>query len=165
MQDPTRIDLGHDPREMRFRGVAYHGNTPFDVPYISHITDNLWVGGCEWGLVLPEDIKHVVSLYPWEKYTVEHELDSFREITMYDSLDQATEQVREIADHVNECRKTGQTLVHCQAGLNRSNLVAGAALIQGGMAPADAIALLRERRSPAVLCNHAFEEALLAWDA
>lgn len=162
--DPTRIDLGHDPRTRRFSGVAYHGDTPFDVPYISHITGNLWVGGCENGLVLPEDIQHLVSLYPWEQYTIQHELKSVLTVRMYDSLEQGIGQVRGIAEWVNACVADGPTLVHCQAGLNRSNLVAGAALILSGMAPRDAIALLRERRSPAVLCNGAFERHLLFWN-
>ena len=69
--DPTRIDISFDPRERRMRGYARHGNTPFDVPFVSQITDNLWTGGCEDGLVLPANIAHVVSLYPWETYRVE----------------------------------------------------------------------------------------------
>ena len=36
------------------------------------------------------------------------------------------------------------------------SLVAGAALVLSGMRPDDAIALLREKRSQAVLCNPAF---------
>jgi len=44
--DPTRIDIDLDPRVQRMQGVAYHGNTPFDVPYISKITDGLYQGGC-----------------------------------------------------------------------------------------------------------------------
>jgi protein-tyrosine phosphatase len=47
--------------------------------------------------------------------------------------------------------------------LNRSALVAGMALILDGWKPADAIALLREKRSPAVLCNPAFEQWLLSY--
>lgn len=66
-----------------------------------------------------------------------------------------------IADDVNRYLVEGKTLVHCQAGLNRSNLIAALALIRGGMAPAGAISLLRERRSPVVLCNEAFESWLL----
>jgi protein-tyrosine phosphatase len=162
LNDPTHIDIKFDPREQRMSGVAYHGNTPFDVPYISQITDTLWVGGCTDGLILPHHIEHVVSLYPWEQYTVRHEIKSVLSVRMYDSLDQAMGQVEGIADWVNVCRAAGTTLVHCQAGLNRSNLVAATALIRGGMAATDAVALLREKRSPAVLCNGAFEEWLLA---
>jgi protein-tyrosine phosphatase len=156
-EDPTRIALSLDPREQRMNGIAYHGDTPFDVTYISQITDNLWTGGCTNGLVLPDVIVHLVSLYPWEQYTVEHDIRSVLSVVMYDSEDQEFDQVDGIAAWVNVCRKDGPTLVHCQAGLNRSGLVAARALMLEGMSGADAVALLREKRSPAVLCNTSFE--------
>lgn len=171
MTDPTRIDITFDPRERRMRGTATHGMTPFDVPFISHVEGNLWQGGCANGLVLPTDIEHVVSLYKWERYTVEHELRSFTEITAYDSADgdgealggMSIEQVLAIAATVNEACETGVTLVHCQAGLNRSGLIAATALVLSGTCAtgAEAVALIRERRSPAVLCNPAFESWLV----
>jgi protein-tyrosine phosphatase len=162
--DPTKIDIRFDPREQRMRGYAAHGNTPFDVPFISQITETLWTGGCTDGLVLPDHIEHVISLYPWESYTIRHEAKSVLAIRMYDSLDQAMGQVEAIADWVNVCRADGPTLVHCQAGLNRSGLVAAMALIRGGMEAHEAILLLREKRSPAVLCNEAFQAWLFAYD-
>lgn len=61
-----------------------------------------------------------------------------------------------IAKLVNECRREGKTLVHCQAGLNRSALVTARALMLDGMSADDAITLLR-KRSPMVLCNLTFE--------
>lgn len=159
-EDPTRIQMDVDPREKRMNGIAYHGNTPFDVPYVSQITDDLWTGGCTNGLVLPTEIAHVVSLYPWEQYDVKHEVSSVLSVVMYDSEDQGFDQVDGIAAWVNVCRADGPTLVHCQAGLNRSGLVAARALTLGGMSGADAVALLREKRSPAVLCNASFAEWL-----
>lgn len=161
MTDPTYIPVEVDPREQRFRGIAHHGNTPFDVPFISHIDGNLWVGGCQQGLVLPAPILHIVSLYPWEQYAVTHDLRSALTVRMYDSVDQSIEQVEAIARWVNTCRADAPTLVHCQAGLNRSNLIAATALILDGMQPHEAILLLREKRSPAVLCNPAFQSHLL----
>lgn len=160
--DPTRIDLAADPRTLRFSGIAYHGNTPFDVPYISQITETLYTGGCMDGLVLPEAIVHLISLYPWEAYRSTHNVRSALSVRMYDSEEQAFDQVPHIARWVNACRADGPTLVHYQAGLNRSGLVAATALMLDGMSAADAIALLREKRSPAVLCNRAFERWLLA---
>lgn len=160
--DPTRIDISFDPTQQRMVGRAYHGNTPFDVPYISQITDDLWTGGCTDGLVLPDEIAHVVSLYPWERYTVRHEVRSVLSVVMYDSEDQGFAQVDAIASWVNVCRQDGPTLVHCQAGLNRSGLVAARALTLGGMSGAEAVALLRSKRSPAVLCNRSFEDWLVA---
>lgn len=162
--DPTRISLSTDPREQRMSGVAFHGNTPFDVPYVSEIADNLWQGGCATGLVLPAEIAHVVSLYPWEQYTALHDLRSALSVRMYDSADQGYAQVDAIAAWVNISRADGPTLVHCQAGLNRSSLVTARALMLDGMTARDAIALLRERRSPACLCNGAFETHLLSLD-
>ena len=126
--DPTKIDIDFDPTSKRMVGIARHGNTPFDVPFISQIEGNLWQGGCEVGLVLPDFIKHLVSLYPWEAYAVNHHLSSALEVRMYDSEDQAFDQVDAIAAWVKSCVADGPTLVHCQAGLNRSSLIAGRAL-------------------------------------
>jgi protein-tyrosine phosphatase len=165
--DPTAIELTTDPERQRMSGVAYHGNTPFDVPFISRITDDLWQGGCEDGLVLPREVKHVVSLYPWEEYTRLHVVDSWLQVRMYDSDDDSgadEETLVRLAKWINECRKTGVTLVHCQAGLNRSSLLTGLALVLDGMTATDAIELLRKTRSPAVLCNRAFEQWLLEFD-
>lgn len=159
-EDPTKISIVTDPLRRRMRGTAVHGNTPFDCPYMTNVEGRLWVGGCEAGMVLPHNISHLVSLYPWESYTVEHELKSTLAVRMYDSLDQAMEQVDVIARWVNVCCGDDDTLVHCQAGLNRSNLIAATALKLRGYSANAAIALLRERRSPAVLCNPAFEEHL-----
>jgi protein-tyrosine phosphatase len=55
----------------------------------------------------------------------------------------------------------GKVLCHCQAGLNRSSLISGLALILDGYEPEEAIRLLRTSRSPAVLCNGSFERWLL----
>lgn len=159
--DPTAIPLQLDPEHQRMRGTAIHGNTPFDVPYISRVTDTLWQGGCADGLVLPRQVEHLVSLYPWESYAVYHELRSTLKVRMYDSLGLPDEgQLVALVRWVQECRKTGITLVHCQAGLNRSGLLAALVLMDGGMTAEKAISVLREQRSPAVLCNPAFEEYL-----
>lgn len=159
--DPTAFDIDFDPTVQRMRGYAAHGNTPFDVPFVSQITDNLWQGGCETGLVLPYNIKHLISLYPWERYEINHELDTELYVRMYDSTSQGFDQVKVIAQLVNACRKSGPTLVHCQAGLNRSSLVATTALILSGMDNQEAVDLIREQRSPACLCNPSFERWLL----
>lgn len=162
LDDPTAFEIEFDPRVSRMRGTAIHGDTPFDVPFISQVTEDLWQGGCKNGLVLPSHIAHVVSLYPWERYTNDHTLKSMLSVRMYDSLDGPDpEQVISIATWVNVCRKTGPTLVHCQAGLNRSGMVTAVALILDGYDVTDAIALLRKQRSPAVLCNPVFEDWLV----
>lgn len=159
--DPTAFSIDFDPTVQRMRGRAVHGDKYFDVPFISEIVPGFYQGGCQNGLVLPTNIKHLVSLYKWEAYTVQHELLSTRTVTMYDSLEgPAREEILEIASHVNESRQTGDTLVHCQAGLNRSGLVAATALILEGYPADTAISLLRANRSDAVLCNPVFEQWL-----
>jgi protein-tyrosine phosphatase len=166
MTDPTYVPVVTDDRRnplvKRMRGYAIHGNTPFDVPFISEIEPGFYQGGCEQGLVLPGNIEHVISLYKWEQYTRHKGVKTFHEVTMYDSNEGPIyDNIVELATLVNECRKIGPTLVHCQAGLNRSGLVAGAALVLDGVSPKNAIKLLRENRSPAVLCNKTFESWLL----
>jgi protein-tyrosine phosphatase len=156
--DPTAIAIHSDPRRRRMSGVAAHGNRSFEVPFISRIAVNLWQGGCQTGLVLPPNIDHVISLYPWERYVVEHPIDSELFVRMFDATDMPDpNQIRNIAEWVNSCRRMGETLVHCQAGLNRSGLIVTYALMLEGMSASDAIALLRAQRSPAVLCNATFE--------
>lgn len=139
------------------------GGIRLNVPLISHIEDNLWVGGCINGITLDADFDTVVSLYKWEQYilgpnTTRHEF------TMYDDhYTEADDQLHMIADIVVEALDRGdKVLVHCQAGVNRSNLITALALIKKGRTPEEAIALLREKRSEVVLANSTFEDWLLA---
>ena len=62
--DPTRIDIEFDPQRQHMVGVSAHGYQRFDVPFISEVLPDLWLGGCEDGLILPGFIKNLVSLYP-----------------------------------------------------------------------------------------------------
>lgn len=167
--DPTRIDLSldggvdpaTDPFTRRMDGIAIHGNARFSVPFISHVIGNLYQGGCTDGLVLPDRFRTVVSLYPWESYIVGPDV-TVHEVEMLDApglVDHV--RVQELARLVLKACQEGPTLVHCQAGLNRSGLIAGAALVLNGYEPGYAIDLLREKRSPAVLCNESFYEYLM----
>lgn len=137
----------------------------FNVPLTSHIVGNLWMGGCIGGVRLGDEFEHVVSLYPWERYRISNSTSRV-EYRLYDSATgiPSPGELRDIVDHVNTMRAGGKTLVHCQAGLNRSGLVCALALIHGPerMAPADAIALLRKQRCPVVLCNETFERLVLS---
>lgn len=65
---------------------------------------------------------------------------------------------------VNARRRTGPVLVHCQAGLNRSSLIVCRALMMEGLTAAEAIATVRDKRSPACLCNDSFEQHLRSLD-
>ena len=143
-------------------GIAREGNTPFSMPLISHIEGTLWTGGCEDGLALPPEIEYVVSLYPWQRYAIDPARTRRLEFALFDSADVPdTELLDMLSRIVLDFMYRGPTLVHCQAGLNRSSLVAANALWLTGVLAVDAIALLREKRSPAVLCNAAFERWLL----
>lgn len=164
-RDPTEINLRTDPLTRTMEGVTNHKHLHFVAPYMSHIADNLWNGGCEYGLVLPENIDYVLSLYPWGKYTVNHPIKEHREVKMYDALGEVDrEQVLELARWVNEARKDGEVLVHCQAGLNRSGMIVAVALMLDGMSAQEAIDTLRKKRSEASLCNQDFEDFLLDLD-
>lgn len=162
--DPTRIRLATDPLAQRMTGVTSHGHIPFDVPFLTEITPGLWQGGTADGLVLPGHIAHLVSLYPWESYWVRHELGSRVEVRMRDSIGADMRLVGHLARWVQECRATGPVLVACQAGLNRSSLVMARVLMLNGLTAVEAIEMIREKRSPACLCNPAFEAWLLAAD-
>lgn len=171
MDDGT-IDLATDPTRRCFKGVSYHGDLEFDVPFMTEVTTSsietalhpLWQGGVSDGLVLPEHIKHLVSLYVWEKYRVKHEISTQMYVQMSDSLTQGFDQLDALAQWVNHCRTTGPVLVHCQAGLNRSSLVIARALyLSEGWPGEEIVELLRAKRSPAVLCNTAFEAEVRSW--
>jgi protein-tyrosine phosphatase len=158
--DHTAIAIDVDPRMQRLSGTTVHGHHRFDVPYISRVAPDLWMGGCADGLELPHDIDHVVSLYPWESYELHECVQSTTAVWMYDEEGGVDSQrILSVARWVNECRASGTVLVHCQAGLNRSGLVTATALVLGGWHPQEAIAHLRMARSDAVLCNRSF----VAW--
>lgn len=141
-------------------GITLHGDAPFSVPLFSHIKGNLWMGGCPVKSA-PEEFEYIVSLYPWEPYTLA-KFQVRTEACLQDALTMPKEeQLYTLARCVNAYKQKGVTLVHCQAGLNRSGLISALALIEEGMKAVDAISLLRAKRSRAVLCNQLFEKWLL----
>lgn len=158
-----------DWRDRRMVGnvaALYHKGLPsyFEADLISHVEGNLWQGGCVQDTKLDDDFVGVVSLYPWEQYTLGPDTERL-EIKMLDSstgidwddLDTASNKVLEFMEK-------GKTLVHCQAGLNRSGLVAAVALMKMGRTAEEAITLLRDSRSPMVLCNDTFVDQLMQLD-
>lgn len=176
-EDYSKIDIEFNPLHNYMRGRTAHGNMYFDVPFMSLIhsqidedgqeTNELWMGGCTDGLVLPKFIKNVISLYPWEQYTVNHALNSNLTVLMYDSSDPdqvSVEKITRIAHWVNEVLEEGPTLVHCQAGLNRSGMIVASSLVLRGWTAKEAIELLREQRSSACLCNPFFENMVYRVD-
>lgn len=139
------------------------------VELISHIEDNLYVGGCQQGVDLEDFFDHVFSLYMWEEYMIR---PTTARVTykMYDTTEGvAAEDENEnpvpfykIVEAVSDALDTGgNVLVHCQAGINRSNLVAAGVLVHRGRSPQEAIDLLREKRGQLVLSNPTFEDYIL----
>lgn len=157
-------DLTADWRSHHIEGITNHGNIPFRAPLVSQITQDgsLWMGGCIDGVKLDDDFAFVVSLYPWEQYQLGPKTARL-EVEMYDAGEVPDErQLHDVARIVNAFRTQGKTLVHCQAGLNRSGLVTALALMLSTSYTAEeAIDALRQKRSEAVLCNTAFSRWLI----
>lgn len=89
-------------------------------------------------------------------------------LPLLDVLDSALAPTREMLEaflaEVNVEAAHAPSYWHCHAGINRSNLAAAAYLhLYLGYRISDAIQLLRDRRTPVVLCNHRFEGLLRRW--
>ena len=113
--DPTRIDIEFDPQRQHMVGISAHGYQRFDVPFISEVLPDLWLGGCEDGLILPAFISNLVSLSPWETYTVRHELRRTLEVRMLDSVDQGVSKDlrQDEGDHREERQAENQAEHQC----------------------------------------------------
>lgn len=173
------------------------GASEFDVPLFSQITDKLWTGcspaefpdeheSVEYDYTRSMFIRHarpvnchwlwdldgprfdaILDLYG-ESYIVPSDTD-YLAMIMYDSADKLpSEMIEKAVDQVLEWLHADKTvLIHCQAGLNRSALVAARVLMRDTdteMSAADAIVLIREKRSPMCLCNRHFERFLRELD-
>lgn len=143
-----------------------HDGRRIDIPLISHITDNLYVGGHNRYVNLGEFFSHIFSLYIWEKKYKTHESVVHDAVEMLDSASEDTALVdRFIPAIIDALNEGGNVLVHCQAGINRSNLTAALVLREWkGLTSREAIDMLREKRSPLVLANKGFEKYLLSLD-
>lgn len=116
------------------------------------IAQNLWMGSAPIRIV-PPMFSFVVNVNDYLDYSF-----AKTQMILHIKLDDCqlipSESVLHLlADFVNSARKVGPTLVHCQAGLNRSGIVTALALIKNGMTANDAIAQMRKARGPDVLCN------------
>lgn len=143
-----------------------HTGERLHVPLISHIVDNLYVGGHSDRADLGDFFSHIFSLYVWGSPYVSHEDTQHHSVRMLDSATEDTSLVNEIVPQIVEAlEEGGNVLVHCQAGINRSNLTAALVLREWkGLTSEQAIAMLREKRSPLVLANKGFERFLLGLD-
>lgn len=154
---PGTVELGEDFSQHRITGYVAHTGQWLDVPLVSHVTGSFYQGGCMGGVKLPDEFDFVLSLYPWEQYELGPDTERV-EVRMYDSLNQALDQVTSLANQVIDQLEAGRNvLVHCQAGLNRSGLLAARVLTLRGYTGDEAVEKLRAQRSPMVLCNPTFE--------
>ena len=158
--DKARITGALDP-ESTDRNTGWfntpHGVIYVDMPIISHIWGNFWVGGVEPYVILPGHFKYVVSLYDEDDFTIGHELSSRVFYKMVDSKGQNLDKVDDIARAAWGFGLLGDTLIHCQAGMNRSALVMSRVLQMSGLTPRESVDMIREKRSEACLNNPAFE--------
>jgi protein-tyrosine phosphatase len=172
-------------------GRGFVGTVPFAERPWDEVVDGLWLGGhdCQPDgypprgdcLITPEHgFDLVVSLYKRLSHdfavgrkTPDERFDPPSGVThMYHQmadgdLDPAHHtRLDELAAHVEDAVRHGdKVLVRCQAGLNRSALVTGLALMKMGWKAADAISWMREVRSPYVLFNRDFTDHLHAVEA
>jgi protein-tyrosine phosphatase len=167
LHDRVHRQFRDDPLNYPWRGTAAHGDTPFDTTLVTKMDEDLYLGGCVPDVLLPADVEYVVSLYPWEQFRARpDQVRGILSLALYDDVDQEPELFLLAATAIDAFRAKGPTLVHCQAGLNRSATALAVHLIRDeGMTAEGALALMRERRSPAVVCNAGFEAWLMGYAA
>lgn len=161
--ETLQADLNFEP----ITGYLASDHRPINLPLISHIVDNLYVGGHSERADLGDFFSHVFSLYVWgTEYRSDKTTTRHRSVRMLDSATEDTSLVDEIVPEIVEALEAGgNVLIHCQAGINRSNLTAALVLREWkGLTSAEAIAMLRERRGDIVLANPGFEKFLLSLD-
>lgn len=150
----------------------------WDFPLWSEILPGLWLGGTddddtiETGvdtykprMITKNDFDTVVTLYSWAQ-PVDWLVEEVR-YGFYDSeighIDFSA--VERAADFAYQAWKSGKrVLIRCQAGINRSSLVMAHVLMKDRYTAREAIDLMREKRSKAVLLNKHFVDYLVMSD-
>lgn len=144
----------------------------------SEIDSGLWVGGTDsfdevFNLapkgadvgISKKNFDTVVTMYAWSR-PVDWMVKELR-FGIYDD-DMTETDIEALHDLVNLAHKDWKSgkrvLVRCQAGINRSSLVAALILIRDGLSARDAIDLIRAKRAQACLKNSHFETWLLGLD-
>ena len=140
--------------EIIIQGVSMGHPVEVGIPLMTEVAPFLWVGGAA-GTVLPEKIQHVVSLIGDGGYEIRHPVSSMLLVHWEDSTTQSLDQADAIASWAYSC--TGDVLVHCIAGLNRSALIAARVMMLSGLTADSAIREIREKRSEFCLHNPHFE--------
>lgn len=141
--------------------IYFAGGEVVDLPVFSEILPDLWMGGLPQAIG-PGHFGAIFNLHG-TAYPIRDRLSYVCVKDMKDADVVHERKVERLAELVNRERKEAKApvLVHCQGGLNRSGIVTALALMRGdGMSAPEAIALLREKRSPLVLFNQTFESWL-----
>jgi hypothetical protein len=133
------------------------------VPLISRITKNLWMGGCDRGEPLPRRFAFVVSLCEGDGYLLDARTTRIQFVMEDAHYLPDLKKLYDIAHIVQgvAADPTSHVLVHCNAGLNRSGLVLGMALVLMGWHAHDAVDTMRAVRSEYVLSNQTFYNYLM----
>jgi len=110
---------------------------------------------------IPYNVKYVISMIGQQNYKYHPHQKIIT--TFFEDADilPPPAYLHGLADLVNTCRKDGVTLIHCLAGLNRSALIAGLALVKSGMEAQIAVDNMRRIRGQDVLHNKVFLDWLL----
>lgn len=111
------------------------------------------------GEAMPEDkFDLVVSLYTREGQEPHPDVEHLQHTMIDGPLDPADHPILDrLAERVADAYEAGDSvLVRCQAGMNRSGLVLGLAMIKLGHRPEAAIEAMRAERGPWVLFNDEF---------
>jgi hypothetical protein len=171
MGSPQTPEEAMEPyKNIRIGGIATScGNAPVDAPLFSEIIPDLWTGGsvAEWYKPMTPYFQHILNLYPWMPYQVPYETN-YMELRMLDGhhIDEGfiTKALEFVADAFDN--GVGPVLIHCQAGINRSNLVAASAMVRlFGFSSEEAISIIRTKRCATALCNPTFEAYVRSLDA
>ena len=148
-------------------------NKPFDAGdwlvqpgHYSKIDGNLWMGG--WPGYDSKAGHHQFDCI-FDLYGKPHHGPRRNQLiitwSIYDHAEMPDPLMLEsLADQVRALRQLGPTLVHCEAGWNRSGLLVALALIRDGWYPSTAIQTIRDRRHPMALSNQTFANWLTKLD-
>lgn len=149
-----------------------YGQRFYREPLWSEVLEGLWQGGTadhdidaqlRKPMITKKDFDTVITLYGYA-----NPVDWFVREVRYGVWDSNMKDfdVAELFDIVklahSDWKRGKKVLIRCQAGWNRSGLVMALVLIREGMAPEDAISLIRKKRSPQALCNNTFVQFLKA---
>ncbi|MFD9411168.1 protein phosphatase [Streptomyces sp. NPDC059989] len=141
--------------------------TPWD-----EVAPGLWMGGHYWTdpagelrpVIVADEFDVVISLFTRTGHgpgpRAEHVVGEVPDAALNAGQLHTVQRLARTARLALEAGLT--TLVRCHSGYNRSGLVVAQCLIDRGMAPAEAIALVRRRRSPWALHNETFTSYLTA---